>query len=84
MSATRDRDQARRHFATRFAPQDQPVLATDRQTQSLPRQEIIPPPNAYNNLAFAFGQKAIWVPSYYVGSFGEYDMGAVRDKRSAP
>ncbi len=31
-----------------------------------------------NNIAFAFGQKAIFRPSYYVGTFGEYDMGAVR------
>lgn len=31
-----------------------------------------------NNLAYAFGQNAIWQPSYYVGTFSEYDMGAVR------
>jgi len=31
-----------------------------------------------NNLAFALGQKPIWEPCYYVGTFGEYDMGAVR------
>ena len=31
-----------------------------------------------NNLAFAFGQNAIWRPGYYVGSFSEYDMHAVR------
>lgn len=31
-----------------------------------------------NNIAFAFGQKAVFRPSYYVGTFGEYDMGAVR------
>ena len=31
-----------------------------------------------NNIAFAFGQKAIFRPSYYVGTFGEYDMGALR------
>lgn len=31
-----------------------------------------------NNIAFAFGQKSIFRPSYYVGTFGEYDMGAVR------
>ena len=31
-----------------------------------------------NNLAFAIGQKAIWQPSYYAGTFGEYDMNAVR------
>lgn len=37
-----------------------------------------------NNLAFAFGQNAIWTPSYYVGSFGEYDMGAVSESRSTP
>ena len=31
-----------------------------------------------NNIAFAFGQQGIFRPSYYVGTFGEYDMGAVR------
>lgn len=31
-----------------------------------------------NNIAFTFGQKAVFRPSYYVGTFGEYDMGAVR------
>ena len=31
-----------------------------------------------NNIAFAFGQAAVFRPSYYVGTFGEYDMGAVR------
>jgi len=31
-----------------------------------------------NNTAFAFGQQAIWRPGYYAGSFGEYDMDAVR------
>ena len=35
-----------------------------------------------NNIAFAFGQKAIFRPSYYVGTFGEYDMGAVRASSS--
>ena len=31
-----------------------------------------------NNLAYAVGQMAIWEFGYYVGSFSEYDMGAVR------
>ncbi|MEZ6089568.1 MAG: transposase [Pirellulaceae bacterium] len=31
-----------------------------------------------NNTSFAFGQNALWQPTYYVGTFGEYDMGAVR------
>jgi REP element-mobilizing transposase RayT len=31
-----------------------------------------------NNLAYLLGHEAIWRPSYYVGSFGDYDMGAVR------
>jgi REP element-mobilizing transposase RayT len=31
-----------------------------------------------NNLAFALGQKRVWEPCYYLGTFGEYDMGAVR------
>lgn len=33
-----------------------------------------------NNTAYGFGQKNIWRPSYYVGSFSEYDMGAVRGR----
>mgnify|MGYP000897751410 CR=1 FL=1 len=32
-----------------------------------------------NNIAFAFGQRAVLRPSYYVGTFGDYDMGAVRE-----
>ncbi len=31
-----------------------------------------------NNLAYAFGQNQIWQSSYYAGTFGEYDMDAVR------
>ena len=31
-----------------------------------------------NNLAFAHGMKALFCESYYVGTFGEYDMGAIR------
>ncbi|MFV2066497.1 MAG: transposase [Pirellulales bacterium] len=31
-----------------------------------------------NNLAFAVGQNAIWEYGYYAGTFGEYDMRAVR------
>lgn len=31
-----------------------------------------------NNLAYAFGQNRIWQSSYYAGTFGEYDMDAVR------
>jgi REP element-mobilizing transposase RayT len=31
-----------------------------------------------NNLAYALGQIAIWKETYYAGTFGEYDMGAVR------
>jgi len=34
-----------------------------------------------NNLAYAVGQKAIWQPSFYVGTFSEYDMGAIRAKQ---
>ncbi len=33
-----------------------------------------------NNLAFALGQKPIWQPSYYVGTFSEYNMDAVRPR----
>jgi REP element-mobilizing transposase RayT len=31
-----------------------------------------------NNLSYAHGMKAIFQESYYVGTFGDYDMGAVR------
>jgi REP element-mobilizing transposase RayT len=31
-----------------------------------------------NNLAYALGQVRLWQPTYYVGTFSEYDMGAVR------
>jgi REP element-mobilizing transposase RayT len=31
-----------------------------------------------NNLAYAMGQKHIWEDTFYVGTFGDYDMNAVR------
>jgi len=31
-----------------------------------------------NNLAFMLGQDRVWEDTYYAGTFGEYDMGAVR------
>ena len=31
-----------------------------------------------NNLAYLLGQYRVWDDTYYVGTFGEYDMGAVR------
>jgi REP element-mobilizing transposase RayT len=31
-----------------------------------------------NNIAYAMGQFRVWEHNYYVGSFSEYDMGAVR------
>lgn len=31
-----------------------------------------------NNLAYALGQVRVWQDTYYVGTFGEYDMNAVR------
>jgi REP element-mobilizing transposase RayT len=34
-----------------------------------------------NNLAYSLGQKALWGFGYYTGTFGEYDMGAVRPSR---
>jgi len=37
-----------------------------------------------NNLAYALGQKPVWEFGYYVGSFGEYDMNAVRDGAGSP
>ena len=33
-----------------------------------------------NNLAFAHGMKPIFCFSYYVGTFGDYDMGAIRGR----
>jgi REP element-mobilizing transposase RayT len=36
-----------------------------------------------NNLAYAMGQKPVWEFGYYVGSFGEYDMNAVRERKWA-
>jgi REP element-mobilizing transposase RayT len=35
-----------------------------------------------NNLAYALGQVFVWQPTYYVGTFSEYDMGAVRQRRN--
>lgn len=35
-----------------------------------------------NNLAYALGQVRIWTTTFYVGTFGEYDMWAVRGKES--
>lgn len=31
-----------------------------------------------NNLAYALGQRPVWEPYYYVGTFGDYSMRAVR------
>jgi REP element-mobilizing transposase RayT len=31
-----------------------------------------------NNLAYALGQKPVWKAGYYVGTFSEYDIGAIR------
>ena len=36
-----------------------------------------------NNLAYMAGRDAIWQYGYYVGTFGEYDMDAVRDDAAA-
>ena len=35
-----------------------------------------------NNLAFALGQVRIWADTFYAGTFGEYDMWAIRRNRS--
>jgi REP element-mobilizing transposase RayT len=35
-----------------------------------------------NNLAYALGQSRIWTDTYYAGTFGEYDMWAIRGKAS--
>lgn len=31
-----------------------------------------------NNLAYLLREDALWQPSYYVGTFGQYDLGAIR------
>jgi hypothetical protein len=36
-----------------------------------------------NNLAYAVGQQHLWQDPFYVGTFSEYDMDAVR-RRSSP
>jgi len=36
-----------------------------------------------NNLSYVVGQKAIWRNGYYVGTFSEYDMGAIRQRVKA-
>jgi REP element-mobilizing transposase RayT len=36
-----------------------------------------------NNLAFAVGQKPIWQAGYYAGTFGEYSMAAVRERKDS-
>jgi hypothetical protein len=33
-----------------------------------------------NNAAFAQGMKAVFMPSCYLGTFGEYDLGVIREK----
>jgi REP element-mobilizing transposase RayT len=35
-----------------------------------------------NNLAYALGQMRIWVDTFYAGTFGEYDMWAIRRNES--
>jgi REP element-mobilizing transposase RayT len=35
-----------------------------------------------NNLAYALGQVRIWADTFYVGTFGEYDMWAIRHNES--
>lgn len=46
----------------------------------LPDQSPIDVALAYmNNLAYVHGMKAVFMPSCYLGTFGEYDLGAIRD-----
>lgn len=33
-----------------------------------------------NNVAYLLGQRPLWQPGYYVGTFGEYDMDAIRHR----
>ena len=35
-----------------------------------------------NNLAYVLGQVRIWKDTFYAGTFGEYDMWAIRGKES--
>ncbi len=36
-----------------------------------------------NNLAYSLGQEPIWKETFYTGTFGEYDMWAIRGKESS-
>lgn len=36
-----------------------------------------------NNLAYAHGMKAVYRFGYYVGTFGNFDLGALRQARQA-
>jgi REP element-mobilizing transposase RayT len=36
-----------------------------------------------NNLAYALDQNAVWQHTYYVGTFSEYDMDAIRAAKGA-
>ena len=50
-------------------------LAVGAEPDQSPRQVAL----AYmNNLAYGLDTPALWQSSYYVGTFGEYDMGALR------
>ena len=35
-----------------------------------------------NNLAYALGQIKLWADTFYVGTFSEYDMWAIRRNKS--
>ena len=35
-----------------------------------------------NNLAYVLGQRRVWEDTYYVGTFGEYDLKVVRGRSS--
>jgi REP element-mobilizing transposase RayT len=62
-------------IATRSVMPDHLHLALRGNIEQSPEETALA---MMNNLAFAFGQSPIWQSSYYAGTFGEYDMDAVR------
>ena len=62
-------------ISTRSVMPDQLHLALRANIEQSPEKIALA---MMNNLAYAFGQNPIWQSSYYAGTFGEYDMDAVR------
>jgi REP element-mobilizing transposase RayT len=76
------RDQSQRiaekkghHISTLSAMPDHLHLALRGNIDQAPQTIAL---SYMNNLAYALGKKPLWQFGYYVGSFGDYDMNAVR------